>query len=347
MSSTVLDFLNSGLRRALQEDPRVLLLGEDLLDPYGGAFKVTRRLSTAFPGRVLATPISEAGMVGLASGMALRGLRPVVEIMFGDFTTLIADQLINHAAKFAWMFDGGASVPLVVRAPMGGRRGYGPTHSQTLEKLFLGAPGLRVLAPAAFGPDAPGDLLSQAILYGDGPTLFVENKLQYLLALMESSGEWSVAREQQSAISNLKSEISTPCYTLSLKGAPPAILTLTAYGYMAELAREAARRLAYEREIFCEVVVPTQLAPMQLAPLLDLARRTRRLLAVEEGTRALGWGAEVLASTSEALSADGEPPLRAVGRVAARDLPIPASGALEEAVLPGVDAIVEMAQKMV
>lgn len=361
MSSTVLDSLNSGLRRALQEDPRVLLLGEDLLDPYGGAFKVTRGLSTAFPERVLATPISEAGMVGLASGMALRGLRPVVEIMFGDFTTLIADQLINHAAKFAWMFNGSASVPLVVRAPMGGRRGYGPTHSQTLEKLFLGAPGLRVLAPAAFGPDAPGELLSQAILHGDGPTLFVENKLQYLVELMDGtreSGEWTVDREQGAGNPSPLHpspkgrgegvrEISTPCYTLSLKGAPPAGLTLAAYGYMAELAREAAVRLAYEHEIFCEVVVPTQLAPMELAPVLDSTRRTRRLLAVEEGTRALGWGAEVLAAAAEALSADGELPLRAARRVAARDLPIPASGALEGAVLPGVDAIVEMAQKMV
>ncbi len=140
--TTVLASLNSALRQALTQDERVLLLGEDILDPYGGAFKVTRGLSEAFPERVLTTPISEAGFTGVATGMALRGLRPVVEIMFGDFVTLIADQLINHAAKFRWMYNDQVSVPLVVRTPMGGRRGYGPTHSQTLEKLFLGVPGL-------------------------------------------------------------------------------------------------------------------------------------------------------------------------------------------------------------
>src|SRR5512147_2574474 len=130
---SVLDALNQALQRAFAANPDVILLGEDLLDPYGGAFKVSRGLSTAYPERVLSTPISEAALVGLAGGMALRGLRPVVEIMFGDFLTLAADQLINHAAKFRWMYHADSldsfCLPLVIRTPMGGRRGYGPTHS--------------------------------------------------------------------------------------------------------------------------------------------------------------------------------------------------------------------------
>ncbi|MEW6094710.1 MAG: alpha-ketoacid dehydrogenase subunit beta, partial [Chloroflexota bacterium] len=145
MAKTVLDSLNSALHHATDTDPRVYILGEDILDPYGGAFKVTRGLSTKFPDRVLTTPISEAGIVGVSSGMALRGLRPVAEIMFGDFVTLAADQLVNHASKFRWMYNDNVRVPMVVRAPMGGRRGYGPTHSQSLEKLFLGVPGLKVV----------------------------------------------------------------------------------------------------------------------------------------------------------------------------------------------------------
>ncbi len=159
--TTVLYSLNRALHRAFAEDERVYLIGEDLLDPYGGAFKVARGLSTAYPGRVLTTPVSEAGILGVGTGMALRGLRPVVEVMFGDFVTLIADQLVNHAAKFRAMYNGQVAVPLVVRTPMGGRRGYGPTHSQSLEKLFLGVPGLRVLAPSRAGRPggaaAPGD----------------------------------------------------------------------------------------------------------------------------------------------------------------------------------------------
>ena len=170
---TVLESLSAALHQAMENDARIYVLGEDILDPYGGAFKVTRGLSTKFPERVLTTPISEAAIVGVANGMALRGLRPVAEIMFGDFVTLIADQLVNHAAKFRWMYNNNVHVPIVVRAPMGGRRGYGPTHSQSLEKMFLGIPGLKVVAPNTLGD--PGRLLEAAIA-DDDPVLFVEHK---------------------------------------------------------------------------------------------------------------------------------------------------------------------------
>ena len=141
MATNVLNSLNAALHKMLSEDPRVVVVGEDLLDPYGGAFKVTKGLSTKFPDRVLTTPLSEAGFTALAAGMAIRGLRPVVEIMFGDFLMLAADQIINHIGKYRWMYNDKVRVPLVIRTPMGGRRGYGPTHSQTLEKHFIGAPG--------------------------------------------------------------------------------------------------------------------------------------------------------------------------------------------------------------
>src|SRR3990167_105753 len=143
-----IESINQSLLELLQNDSRVYLLGEDILDPYGGAFKATKGLSTAFPDRVLTTPISEAGIVGMAIGMSMRGLRPIVEIMFGDFLTLAADQIINSACKFPWMYNGQVEVPIVIRAPMGGYRGYGPTHSQTLETLFLNVPGLTIVAPS-------------------------------------------------------------------------------------------------------------------------------------------------------------------------------------------------------
>lgn len=328
----VLEALNAGLQHALQTDERVLLLGEDLLDPYGGAFKVTRGLSSAYPRRVLTTPISEAGFTGLAAGMALRGLRPVVEIMFGDFVTLIADQLINHIAKFRWMYNDQARVPLVIRAPMGGRRGYGPTHSQSLEKIYLGIPGLRVLAPAALGN--PGALLAAAILHTADPVLFVENKLLYLERIFDGDTEWALTEERTSL---------APCYRLTLQGAPPADLTIAAYGHMATLARQAATRLAYEHEIFAEIIVPTQLAPLDEGNIIASARRTGRLLTLEEGTLALGWGAEVVARVAEALG----PSLRAVHRLAALDLPIPAAVPLEKRVLPQVEDILAAARRLV
>ena len=329
---TVLASLNAALHQTMNADERVVLLGEDILDPYGGAFKVTKGLSEAFSLRVMPTPISEAGIVGLAAGMALRGLRPVVEIMFGDFVTLIADQLVNHIAKFRWMYNDQVRVPVVVRTPMGGRRGYGPTHSQTLEKLYLGVPGLRTLAPTALG--APGHLLAAAIA-DDDPVLFIENKLLYLCPLQDAD---SLAEFELVRLETPNSY--APTYSLRIRGAPPPTLTLAAYGHMAELSRQAAKRLAYEHEIFVELIVPTQLAPFEIEPVLASVRQTQRLLVAEEGTLALGWGAEIIARTQEALGAK----LAAASRVAAADAPIPASPPLEEAILPGVEDIVMAAR---
>jgi pyruvate/2-oxoglutarate/acetoin dehydrogenase E1 component len=344
MNRTLLESLNTALLSALKSDEHVLLLGEDIFDPYGGAFKVTRGCSTAYPERVISTPISEAGLGGVCAGLALRGMRPVLEIMFGDFTTLLADQLINHISKFRWMYKDSVDIPLVVRAPMGGRRGYGPTHSQTLEKLYLGVPGLTVAAPLNFDlpqcGDCAGGLLQKLILEGASPVLFVENKLQYLLPMLgvPELSEFDV----RASYADTDQTKRYPTLTLSLKGAPPAAVTLTAYGYMADLARQAQLKLAYESEIFTELVLPTCLSPLDIQPVLASLERTGRLLTIEEGTLTLGWGAEVLARAVEQ-----KPDLKAAARLAARDLPIPAAPALEKDVLPQLEDILAAVKKMV
>jgi pyruvate/2-oxoglutarate/acetoin dehydrogenase E1 component len=266
--------------------------------------------------------------------MALRGLRPVVEIMFADFTTLIADQLINHAARLRGMYHDQVRVPLVVRTPAGGRRGYGPTHSQSLEKLFLGVPGIQVVAPSHFGN--PAALLAECILKQDDPVLFIEHKLLYGLPVMAGGMD-----DLEADSPNISAAF--PIYRLRLRGAPTPALTLAAYGYMAELARQAMVQLAYEHEIFCELVVPTQLSPFELSAIIESVRRTGRLLTVEEGTRTLGWGAEVIARVVAMPGLS----LLAVDRVAARDLTIGAASTLEPGILPGVDNIIQTCKKMV
>lgn len=325
--STVLESLNTALHRALEHDPRVYVLGEDILDPYGGAFKVTRGLSTRFPERVLATPISEAAIVGVATGMALRGLRPVVEIMFGDFITLAADQIVNHAAKFRWMYNEQVRVPLVIRTPMGGRRGYGPTHSQSLEKMFLGTPGLKILAPNTLGD--PGTLLEAAIADEDA-VLFIEHKLLYPRPLVQPN-QGDLADYTLETFSS-----PYPCYRLRFPQYAPH-LTIATYGYNFEIVRSAIQTLLMEQEIFAEVVVFSQLAPFDLDPLLDSLRQTRRLLTVEEGTLSAGWGAEVAARAAQAVD-----DIR-VRRVAALDLPIANARALEERILPSEQTILQSA----
>jgi len=337
--TSVLASLNDALYQALQINENVVLMGEDILSPYGGAFRVTRGLSEEFPERVLNTPISEAALVGLGSGMALRGLRPVVEIMFGDFITLAADQIINHAAKFHWMYNHKVKVPLVIRTPMGGRRGYGPTHSQSLEKLFLGVPGIRILAPTFLGN--PGKILLEAIIKNDHPILFIENKLLYNLSIQWEGllGEFIIQEKDTPKAENSYS----PTYVLNIKDAPAAQLTIAAYGYMAELARQSALSLAYEHEIFVDLIVPTQLSPFSSSEIIDSLGRTGKLLVLEEGNLTLGWGAEIIAQAAEKL---GDKLINAK-RVAALDLPIPASGALEALVLPDKDKILHAALSMV
>jgi pyruvate/2-oxoglutarate/acetoin dehydrogenase E1 component len=327
--TTVLESMKHGLQSCLQASDQVILLGEDLVDPYGGAFKVTRGLSTDFPGRVLSTPVSEAGIVGLGVGMALRGLRPVVEIMFGDFLMLAGDQLLNHAAKMRWMSNDQARVPLVVRTPMGGRRGYGPTHSQSLEKHFLGAPGLRTVALTALGD--PAQLIEQVVLHDDDPVLFVEHKLLYATQVQDQPAQCEL----------LQSGNAYPVFRIRVSGAPAPSLTLAAYGYSAELARQAILKLAYEEELFAELVVFTQLSPFEDQALVESLAQTGRLLTIEEGSMQLGWGAECVARMAEALG----PSLRAA-RLGAADTPIPAAGTLEEATLPQLVDILKAARRL-
>ncbi len=300
--------------------------------PYGGAFKVTRGLSTKFPGRVLTTPISEATIVGLASGMALRGLRPVAEIMFGDFVTLTADQVINHAAKFRWMYNDQVRVPIVIRTPMGGRRGYGPTHSQSLEKLFLGVPGLKVLAPNSVGD--PAALLEAAIADND-PVLFIEHKLLYTRPLLVP-GQGDLVEFDLT-----KGEGAYPNFALRFKNQTPR-LTLATYGFNFELARAAALHLVYEHEVFADIILFSQLSPFDISPLLPSLSQTRHLLTVEEGGLSLGWGAEIAARVAEVGMGDMK-----VRRVAALDLPIGNSKALEDAILPSQEMISQAALELV
>jgi len=327
--STVLAELNSALHEAMERDPRVLLLGEDLLDPYGGAFKVSKGLSTAFPDRVLTCPISEAGFTGIAAGMAMRGLRPVVEIMFGDFLMLAADQILNHISKYPWMYNGKAEVPIVIRTPMGGRRGYGPTHSQTIEKHFIGMPGLVVAAVNPFC--SPGDLLRAAI-EDDRPVLFIENKGLYARPVQ--------AADSAGRLNDLYLRATPdpyPTVSLSYNDFAEADATIVAYGGMTELAVEAAHRLLMEDELSCEVVMPSRINPLDTAPIAHSLRRSGRLIVCEEGTATGGFGSEVVARmVSEEMNVLKAPP----ARVAALDFPIANTSTLEQAVLPQVEDIV-------
>ena len=334
-ASLVVQHLNAALHALMAQHDEVLLIGEDLLDPYGGAFKVSRGLSTRFPERVLSTPISEAGFIGLATGLSLRGMRPVVEIMFGDFLALGADQILNHLTKFHWMYNAQVETPVVIRTPVGGRRGYGPTHSQSIEKMFLGMPGLVVVAVSL--RHDPGALLRHAVLHDLRPVLFLEQKTLYAKRLC--------TQPPAGLVFELPASERQALYPTGV-WRPPGVaadVTVVTYGAMTEIV-EAALALAFdEDEVLVEYVVPSQLAPLRLQPILDSVQRTGRLLVVEEGTAPWGFGAEVVAGVSEALR--DRPPRCA--RVAAHHLPIPNARPAEEDVLPDTGRVVRALRALV
>jgi 2-oxoisovalerate dehydrogenase E1 component len=326
----IVERLRAGLRWLLQTDQKVVVLGEDVEDPYGGAFKVTKGLSTEFAGRVRNTPISEAAIVGVGNGLALAGMRPVVEVMFGDFITLAADQLINQASKFAYMYNGQVSVPAIIRAAMGGKRGYGATHSQCLEKHFFGTPGLSIVAVNSICD--PAMLLARVHERLAGPCLFVENKLLYARTLRRQAPDGRAWQEDGAAFPTLK-----------LAAPAGAELTIVAYGGMVEDVEEAVKRAFSEREILCEVVVPTMLYPLDIGPIVGSVSRTRRLLVVEEGQGFAGFGSEVVARCAEQLGGQ----LAAAGRVYAAEHPIPCSKELEQQALPDGSRVLEAMEKLV
>lgn len=324
--------LNQALLELLAEDERVYVLGEDILDPYGGAFKVTKGLSSAFPKRVLTTPVSEAGITGLAIGMALRGLRPILEIMFGDFLLLCADQIVNSATKFGWMYNDQVHVPLVIRTPMGGRRGYGPTHSQTLESFFLGVPGLTIVAPSNYHD--PGSLLKVLVQQENGPCLFVESKLLYAQKLLMTGQEAKVGDFFVQTVGADDRTLATIDMQL-VSGERPDVV-LIAYGGMAPFAVEAAHRVFLEEEILVRVLIPSLLKPFPLRDVLPAVQECGRVVIIEEGVRTSGWGAEL----GSLLVEDAFDYLKKpISRLGAKEVPIPGSKPVEELVLPQVGDI--------
>jgi 2-oxoisovalerate dehydrogenase E1 component len=325
----VVETLRNALERNMARDPRIVLLGEDIRSPYGGAFKVTRGLSDRFPDRVYNTPISEAGLVGVGIGLAMNGLRPVCELMFGDFIALAADQIINHASKFPYMYNGQVSIPLIVRTPMGGRRGYGATHSQSLEKHFLGLPQTLVLAlNTRVDPGTVYDRLFESI---DRLALVIENKTMY--------GQ----RLPGDAPAGFTVEHSDELFpTVRIRADAPADVTILCYGGLLPEVEQAISEAFDAEEIICEVICPTQLYPFDPAAVVDSVRATGRLLIIEEGASFSAFGAEVVSQLSEHSPGI----LRALKRLSAPGHPIPSCGPLEKELLPGTPhlrlAITEM-----
>jgi acetoin:2,6-dichlorophenolindophenol oxidoreductase subunit beta len=319
---TIWRALNAALRDALSEDDRVLLMGEDLTRwaTGGGIYGVTKRLADEFGAhRVRDTPISEEAIVAAGVGAAIQGCRPVVEIMYSDFSLLAMDPIVNQAAKTHYMFGGQFHVPLVIRSNGGSGIGKAAQHSQSLETLFAHIPGLEVAIPATPN-DAYG--LLRAAIDSPNPTIFLEHKALYNI-------RGPVEREA----------IPLGCSRIAREGSD---LTIVATQLMLHRALAVAEELS-AAGISIEVIDPRTLYPLDACTITTSVRKTRRVLIAHEAPRDFGFGAELAATITETCWAELDAPPKRIG--AART-PIPYAEALERAVIPDEDDLTRAVEEL-
>jgi acetoin:2,6-dichlorophenolindophenol oxidoreductase subunit beta len=303
--------IRDAIAEEIERDPSVIFLGEDVAVP-GGVFKATPGLHERFGGeRVMDTPISELALAGAAFGAAVTGLRPIIEIMFGDFMALPMDALVNQAAKYWYISNEQASVPLVVRSAVGGGGRFGAVHSQTHGTWFQGIPGLKIVMPST-SAEAKG--LLKGAIRDPNPVIFMEHKRLYSVK--------DEAPERIDAIELGRARIAR-------EGAD---LTIVSIGKTVRDTLAAAEQL----DLDAEVIDLRTLRPLDLATVVESVEKTNRLLAVEEGPRTGGWATGLLGAVAEAALHD----LDDAWIVATDETPIPYSPTLEDVFVPNADTIV-------
>jgi pyruvate/2-oxoglutarate/acetoin dehydrogenase E1 component len=331
---SIAESLREGIAEEMRRDPSVFCLGEDIAVPggWGGAFTVTLGLEQEFPDRMLNTPIAELGFFGVAVGAAVMGMRPIVDVQYGDFLFLAMDQIVNNAAKLRYMSGGTIKVPMVMRAPIGAT-GRGSQHAQSMERYFTGVPGIKVVA-VSNAYDAKGVLKSA--VRDDNPVLIFEHKLLY-----GSKG----ARTEPGAV-DATSDIPDQDYTVPLDRAavrrPGKDVTVLAWLLMVHFALQAAEMLAAEG-ISAEVIDVRSLAPVDYQTIGASVRKTGRVVTVEEGPKTGGVSAEIAAGIMERF---GNSLLAPVARVASADVPVPFTPVLEDAYRPDRVRVVEAVRKI-
>ena len=315
--------VNEAIREEMARDDSVILFGEDVA-VAGGVWKVTEGLLDQFgPDRILDTPISEAGIAGLGVGAAMTGLRPIVEIMFGDFLPLASDQIVNQAAKTFYMSGGETRVPMVVLTSLGAGRRLAAQHSQSLQAWFAHIPGLKVVLPSS-PHDAKG--LMKTAIRDNNPVIFMQDKVDI---------------HQKGPVPDPSQEYTIPFGQAEVKR-QGADLTLIATSSMVREALAAAAELA-EDGIDAEVIDPRTLTPLDEQALIDSVTKTSRCIVIDEGYRRYGAGAEIAALVAERAFYDLEAPVRRIG---AMDVPVPFAPTLEDLTIPGQKQIVQIARQM-
>jgi pyruvate dehydrogenase E1 component beta subunit len=317
--------LNEALREEMAYDPNVFVLGEeiDVWGDGGGVFGVTKGLAGVFGcERVRNSPISEEGIVAMAVGAAATGMRPVVELMYGDFLTLAMEPLVNQAAKLRYMFGGQAQVSMVLRSNLGAGGGKAAQHSQSLETWIMHVPGLKLVMPST-PYDAKG-LLKTAIR-DDNPVVFLEHKLLYFTKQVVPQDEYTI-----------------PFGVASIRRSGKDV-TVVAMQAMLKLALSAAEKLAGEG-VELEVIDPRTLVPLDIETIVASVRRTNRLVVCHEASERAGWAGEIAMQVMERAFDFLDAP---IVRVCGKNVPMPYSLSLEEQVIPAEKDLISAIRRMI
>lgn len=317
--------INQTLHHFMEQYPQMIFIGEDVKSPYGGAFKISQGLSSSFPLQVFNMPISEAAIVGLGCGLALCGYRPIVEIMFGDFITLAMDQILNHAAKFRFMYNEQVTVPLIIRTPMGGGRGYGPTHSQTLDRHILGIPGLSVIAINNLID--PRLIYSSLILDTEDPIIMIENKLLYTKLMRFTLQPGFYFEYTQETFPTI----------LVLPKSQHIDVTIIGYGGLSDVLVDVVEALFYSHDIIGQFICPVQIYPYDISLHINQIKKSRFVFIVEEGQGFASFGSEIIAQLAAAI----RDTVLIYKRIFPPNAPIPASKFCEDAMLPNANNIIQ------
>jgi 2-oxoisovalerate dehydrogenase E1 component len=331
------ELINIELANILKNHNQSIFIGEDIENnnsynpkEYGGAFKVSRNLSNMFPDKVINTPISEQAITGIGIGLAFVGYISIVEIMFGDFTTLIFDQILQHASKFVTMYGREIKLPIIIRTPMGAYRGYGPTHSQSIEKHFLGINGLNVIA---LNQLLDPSIVFDKIISSGKPTLLIENKILYTKKLYEN-----ICNGYELEICEIND--SFPVVRLYTPNEIPSV-TIISYGGVVTEILDAMEKLFFENEIIVDLFVVSDLNNSKIPLLLESLSVTNNLCLVEEGNSFASFSSEVLTNIFE----NG---LKNFSFIKiSNNLTIPSSRELESIVLPTSSKIVKTILKLI
>ena len=323
MEITYLQAIKDAMIEEMRRDENVVFVGEDI-GLYGGCFGVSRGMFEEFgEERIIETPISETSFTGATVGMAFFGLRPIVEIMFGDFVSLASDPIINHAAKYHFMTGGQIKVPLVLRTPFGSGTGAAAQHSQSLESMYLNTPGLKVIMPST-PQDAKG-LLKSAIR-DDNPIMFFENKLLY-----RTSGEVS------------EEEVLIPIGKADIKR-EGCDITVVTYSRMVQRTLDASDELQ-KQGISVEVIDLRTLRPLDTETIIKSVKKTSRLLIVHESPKFAGFGGEISSAISESEAFYHlDAPIKRLGGL---EMPVPYNPKLESELVPSKELIISTIKTMI